>query len=132
MNMTLWVLQVVLALAFFAHGWIFLFPPAELVQVMNASISPAFRIFLGVAEVLASVGLILPGVTRVLPWLVPCAAAGLMVVMVGATHLHASRGEVGSTITTALLLVMTTVVADMRWRAMPIRPRSVAGGGKIQ
>ena len=38
--------------------------------------SPAFRIFLGVAEVLAAVGLTLPGITRILPWLVSCAAAG--------------------------------------------------------
>jgi len=120
MNVALWVLQVVLAVAFLAHGWIFLFPPAHLVALMNASISPAFRIFLGVAEVLAAIGLILPGVTRVLPWLVPCAAAGLMVVMVGATSLHAARGEVRSAVTTAVLLVMATFVAYMRWKVRPI------------
>jgi uncharacterized membrane protein YphA (DoxX/SURF4 family) len=124
MNVTLWVLQVVLALAFFAHGWIFLFPSADMVALMNASIPPAFRIFLGVAEVLAAVGLTLPGITRVLPWLVPFAAAGLMVVMIGATVLHATRGEVSSAITTALLLVAATFVAYMRWKVRPIVPRS--------
>jgi uncharacterized membrane protein YphA (DoxX/SURF4 family) len=124
MNVTLWVLQVVLAVAFFAHGWIFLFPPADMVELMNASIAPAFRVFLGVAEVLAAVGLTLPGVTRMLPWLVPCAAAGLMVVMIGATILHTARGEVSSAITTALLLVAATFVAYMRWKVRPIMPRS--------
>ena len=124
MNVTLWVLQVVLAVAFCAHGWIFLFPPAAMVELMNASIPPAFRIFLGVAEVLAAVGLTLPGITRVLPWLIPCAAAGLMVVMIGATILHTARGEMSSAITTALLLVVATFVAYMRWKVRPIVPRS--------
>ena len=125
MNVTLWVLQVLLAVAFLAHGWIFLFPPADMVELMNASIPPAFRIFLGVAEVLAAVGLTLPGITRVLPWLIPCAAAGLMVVMIGATILHTARGEVSSAITTALLLVVATFVAYMRWRVKPILARPV-------
>ena len=124
MNVTLWVLQVLLAVAFLAHGWIFLFPPADMVELMNASIPPAFRIFLGVAEVLAAVGLTLPGITRVLPWLIPCAAAGLMVVMIGATILHTARGEVSSAIATALLLVVATFVAYMRWKVRPIVPRS--------
>ena len=60
MNMTLWVLQILLAVAFLAHGSFFLFPPAEVVDLMNTSIPPAFRIFIGVAEVLAAVGLTLP------------------------------------------------------------------------
>ena len=123
MNITLWVLQVVLAAAFLAHGWLFLFPPADMVEVMNASIPPAFRVFLGVAEVLAAVGLTLPGITRILPWLVSCAAAGLMVVMVGATILHIARGELGSAVTTAALFAMATFVAYMRWKVNPISPR---------
>ena len=61
MNILLWVLQVLLALAFFAHGWLFLFPPAALVDQMNASLPRWFQLFLGVAEVLAAVGLTLPG-----------------------------------------------------------------------
>ena len=126
MNVTLWVLQALLAVAFLAHGWLFLFPPAEMVDLMNASIPPAFRIFIGVAEVLAAVGLILPGVTRVLPWLIPWAAAGLMVVMVGATVLHEMRGEIGSAIATAILFVVATFVAYMRWKVNPILPRSHA------
>jgi len=126
MNITLWVLQVLLAAAFLAHGWLFLLPPADMVELMNATISPAFRVFLGGAEVLAAVGLTLPGITRVLPWLVPSAAAGLMIVMIGATVLHAMRAEISSAITTAILLAMATFVAYMRWKVRPILPRGVA------
>jgi hypothetical protein len=126
MNITLWVVQVLLAAAFLAHGVMFLFPPADLIEVMNATIPPAFRLFLGVAEVAAAVGLTLPGITRIQPWLVPAAAAGLIIVMIGATILHIARSEFSSALITALLLVMATFVAYMRWKVMPITPRRAA------
>jgi putative oxidoreductase len=126
MNIILWVLQILLALAFFAHGWLFLFPPAGMVELMNSTISPAFRIFIGVAEVLAAVGLTLPGITRTAPWLIPCAAAGLMIVMIGASIFHIARGELASAVTTTVLFGVATFVAYMRWKGMPIRPRAVA------
>jgi uncharacterized membrane protein YphA (DoxX/SURF4 family) len=126
MNVTLWVLQVLLAVAFLAHGLLFLFPPPEMIELMNALIRPGFRAFLGVAEVLAAIGLTLPGVTRILPWLIPYASAGLMIVMVGATILHTARGEIGSAVTTAVLFAMLTFVAYMRWKVMPIVPRTTA------
>jgi uncharacterized membrane protein YphA (DoxX/SURF4 family) len=126
MNVLLWVLQVFLAVAFLAHGWLFLFPPAAMIDQMNASLARGFQLFLGVAEVLAAVGLTLPGVTRIRPWLVSCAAAGLMIVMISATIFHVARGEVSSAIITAVLLLVATFVAYMRWRVVPIRPRTVA------
>ena len=124
MNALLWVLQILLAAAFLAHGLMFLFPPADLVELMNATISPAFRLFLGVAEVLAAVGLTVPGITRIMPWLVPTAAAGLMIIMVGATVLHIQRNEMSSAAITALLFLMATFVAYLRGRTMPIAPRA--------
>jgi uncharacterized membrane protein YphA (DoxX/SURF4 family) len=124
MNIVLWVLQGLLALAFVAHGWIFLAPPPELIDQMNASIPPPLRIFIGVAEVLAAVGLTLPGITRIMPWLVPAAAAGLTIVMIGATVLHVVRNEMMSALTTTVLLVLVMFVAYMRWKVLPIRPRA--------
>jgi hypothetical protein len=97
-----------------------------MLELMNSLIPPAFRIFIGVGEVLAAIGLTLPGMTRVLPWLIPCAAAGLMIVMIGATILHTTRGEVSSAITTAILFVMATFVAYMRWKVKPILARRTA------
>lgn len=126
MNITLWVLQVLLAVAYLAHGLLFLFPPAELLPLMNALIPPAFRIFLGIAEVAAAAGLTVPGITRIRPGLISWAAAGLMIIMVGATVLHIARGEIGSAVTTAVLFVLLTFVAYMRWKVMPIQPRGVA------
>jgi hypothetical protein len=126
MNRFLWVLQGLLAVAFFAHGGFLLFPPAAMVEIMNSTMSTAFRLFLGIAEVLAAIGLIVPGITRTLPWLISAAAAGLMVVMISATILHVSRGEGGAAATTVFLLVALTFVAYMRWKVKPIPPRTVA------
>lgn len=124
MNIVLWILQVLLAVQFLFHGWLFLSPPAELVDIMNAQFAPWFRIFLGVAEWLAAIGLILPGITRILPWLTALAAAGLMIVMASATVLHLTRGETSSAIMTAVLFVLVTFVAYMRWKVKPIAART--------
>jgi hypothetical protein len=126
MSVVLWVLQVLLAAAFFAHGGLMLFPPAAIVEQMNASLPRWFQLFLGVAEVLAAVGLTLPGLTRIQPWLVSAAAAGVMIVMISATIFHTMRGEVSSAVTTIVLLVMATFVAYVRGRVAPIRPRRAA------
>jgi hypothetical protein len=76
--------------------------------------------------VLAAVGLTLPAITRIQPWLVSAASAGLMIVMISATVFHLQRGEISSAIVTVVLLAMSTYVAYMRWRVMPIRPRTPA------
>ena len=123
MNMVLWVLQALLAVAFLAHGWLFLLPPAELVDQINASLPRWFQLFIGVAEVLAAVGLTLPGLTRILPWLVICAAVGIMIVTASATVFHVARGEMGSAATTLVLFGIAAFVAYMRYRVVPLPAR---------
>ena len=125
-NISVWVLQFLLAAAFLAHGWMFLSPPATMVEQMNAAINPSLRIFIGVAEVLAAIGLTLPAVTGIMPWLVPGAAAGLAMVMISATVFHVARGEISSAVVTAILLGLTSFVAYTRWKVLPIRPRTMA------
>jgi hypothetical protein len=120
MNKALWILQVLLALAFLAHGLMLVFPPASIVDQMNASMSRDFQLFLGIAEVLAAVGLTLPGITGIQPWWTQWAAVGIMIVMVSATVFHAMRNEISSAVITFVLLVMATCVAYMRWRVLPI------------
>jgi uncharacterized membrane protein YphA (DoxX/SURF4 family) len=122
----LWTLQVMLALAFLAHGLFLLMPPAAMVEQINASLPRWFQLFVGVAEVAAAIGLTLPAVTRIAPALVPAAAAGIMIVMVSATGFHLMRGEYSSAATTLVLLAMATFVAYMRWRVIPIQARRVA------
>jgi len=126
MNIVLWVIQLLLAAAFLAHGILVLAPPPEIAAQMYAALPPWFWRFLGVAEVAAAAGLILPGLTRILPWLVTWAAVGIMIVMVSATIYHVVRGEIGSAVTTLLLLAMAAFVAYMRHRAMPIGVRRAA------
>jgi uncharacterized membrane protein YphA (DoxX/SURF4 family) len=126
MNIVLWILQVLLAAAFLAHGLLFLFPPPAIAALMNASLPRWFQLFLGIAEILAAVGLILPGVTRILPWLVTWAAGGIIIVMVSATIYHVVRGEISSAAITLLLLAMAAFVAYMRHRVLPIGLRRTA------
>jgi hypothetical protein len=126
MNVTLWIVQVLLALAFLAHGWLFLTPPPEIAVQMNATLPRWFQLFIGVAEVAAAVGLTLPGLTRIRPWLVTWAAVGIMIVMVSATAFHLMRGELSSAATTLVLLALATFVAYMRHRVVPIGARRAA------
>jgi uncharacterized membrane protein YphA (DoxX/SURF4 family) len=126
MNYVLWIVQVLLALAFLAHGWMFLAPPPEIAVQMDANLPRWFQLFMGVAEVAAGIGLTLPGLTRILPWLVTWAAVGIMIVMVSATAFHVMRGEWGSAITTLVLLGLATFVAWMRHRVLPIATRRAA------
>ena len=123
MNSVLWVVQLLLAAAFLAHGWLFLSPPPDIAVQMNASLPRWFSLFLGVAEVLAAVGLTLPGLTRILPWLVTWAAAGMMIVTISATVYHLMRGEFSSAAITLLLFAMATFLAYMRHRVVPIGSR---------
>ena len=123
MNIVLWILQVLLALAFAAHGWMFLFPSPEIAALMNETLPRWFQVFLGVAEVLAAVGLTLPGLTRILPAAIVWAAVGIMIVMISATILHLVRSEFSSAGITFVLLLMATYVAYMRHKVMPIRAR---------
>jgi hypothetical protein len=133
MNIVVWLLQVILAIAFFAHGWLFLSPPPEIAALMNESLPRWFQIFLGVAEILAAVGLTLPGLTRILPWLVTWAAGGIIIVMFSATVYHVARGEIMSSVVTFVLLAMAAFVGYVRHRVVPIPARgaaSAAGRGE--
>lgn len=98
LNIALWVLETLLAALFFWHGQFSVFPPADMVAMINETIGPGLRVFIGVAEILAAVGLILPGLTRILPFLTALAAAGLMIVMSSASVFHLYRGETSSAI----------------------------------
>ncbi len=123
MNIILWILQVLLAAQFLWHGWIMVFPPAEYVEIMNATIGVGLRYFIGIAELLAVVGLILPGLLRIYTWLLPLTLAGLMIVSASATVYHLFRGETSSAIYTIVLLIIVTFVTYMRWKIKPLLPR---------
>ena len=101
---------------------------AQLATAAGRDADELYRITSGnpffVTELLAAAGLILPGVTRILPSLTALAAAGLMIVMGSATTLHIIRGETGSAISAAVLFVLVKLVAYARWKVVPIAPRT--------
>ena len=60
LNIVLWTLQSLLAAAYLAHGWMMVSPPPELLALMNQQLGAGLRLFIGVAELLAAAGLIVP------------------------------------------------------------------------
>jgi hypothetical protein len=120
MRIVVWVFQILLALAFLAHGLMMLFPPASIAEQMNASLPRWFSLFIGIAEVLAFIGLTVPPLARRHRWLMAWAAGGIMIVMISATVYHAYRNEISSAVTTLVLLVIATLVANVRRREYPL------------
>ena len=89
MNIALWIVQILLALLFlFAGGTKLLLPISTLTAMgpPNQVVLPGLLLrFIGVCEVLGALGLVLPGLLRIRPKLTPLAAAGLLIIMIGAT-----------------------------------------------
>src|SRR3989339_1309178 len=93
MPYALWIVQGLLALIFlFAGGMKLVLPLEELTGPMP--LPGLFMRFIGVAEVLGAIGLILPGLLRIRPGLAPLAAAGLVIIMIGATVTTLAGGDV--------------------------------------
>src|SRR5216684_8511798 len=96
MNIVLWIVQALLALLFLFAGGTKLILSIEQMQAMgspNQVVLPGLLIrFIGVCEVLGALGLILPGLFRIRPGLTPLAAAGLTIIVIGATALTLKIG----------------------------------------
>jgi uncharacterized membrane protein YphA (DoxX/SURF4 family) len=123
MTYTLWIIQVLLALLFlFAGGMKLIIPPDVLASMgsPNQIQLPGLLVrFVGVAEVLGALGLLLPGLLRIKPWLTPLAAAGLVVIMVGAVALTLAAGEVAPGLIPLVVGLLAAFVAYGRWRLAP-------------
>ena len=84
MNIALWVVQALLAALFlFAGGMKFVMSVEEMTK--QIPLPGWFLHFIGVCEILGALGLILPWLRRIRPGLTPLAAAGLVIIMIGAT-----------------------------------------------
>jgi hypothetical protein len=75
---------------------------------------------------MAAVGLTLPGLTRIMPFLVVWASVGIMIVTISATVLHLMRSEFSSAVITLVLFAMASFLAYMRHRVLSIGVRRVA------
>ena len=109
----LWTAQILLAALFVMAGTAKLLMPAEALA-QQASLPVAFLRFIAVAELLGASGLVLPGVFRVKRYLTPLAAAGLIVIMVGATVISAVQLGAAAAILPAVTGVLLVTVARGR------------------
>lgn len=128
LTIVLWILQGMLAALMLFHGGMFVtLTPAREQRMMERrpgakpfNLAPAFRLFIGVAELLAAIGLLLPGITHILPWLTPLAATGLLVVMIGAMIYHQQRGERSQVRGNLVIVLLLLIVALLRWFVLPL------------
>ena len=120
MTYSLWTVQVLLALLFlFAGGMKLVLPIEEMTKQMPMP-GPFLR-FIGVAEILGALGLILPGLLRIRPGLTPLAAAGLVIIMIGATALTLAIGPGAPALIPLVVGFLAAFVAYGRWRLAPHR-----------
>ncbi|MEO3795937.1 DoxX family protein [Nonomuraea sp. B10E15] len=116
MNLALWICAGLLAVVLLTGGVGKLIVPREKMAAMRgagwtADFSAGFLKVLGAIEVLGAVGLLLPAVTGIVPVLVPVAAVGVVVLMVGATVTHLRRGEAMSAAGNLVYLALAAFVA---------------------
>jgi len=127
LSIVLWIVQVLLALLFIFSGAMKLVLPLEKLAGPPGSVvlPGAFVRFIGVAELLGGIGLILPALLRIKAGLTPLAAAGLVIIMIGAVAvtLMGPMGA-GMAVIPAVTGLLAGFVAYGRWRLAPIRSRS--------
>jgi len=115
MTYALWIVQGLLALLFlFAGGMKLVLPIEEMTK--QIPLPGWFMRFIGVAEVLGGLGLILPGLTGIRPGLTPLAAAGLIIIMIGATLVTLTTSGVAPALFPLVTGLLLAFVAYGRWR----------------
>ena len=120
MNIALWIVQGLLALLFlFAGGMKLVLPIEEMMKQMPLPLPGLFLRFTGVVEVLGAIGLILPWLLGIRPGLTPLAAAGLVIVMLGATVYTLAAGDIASALMPLVVGLLAAFVAYGRWRLAP-------------
>lgn len=123
MNVALWVVAVVLGVAFIVAGTIKALRPKDQLAAMGMGWTDDYSAgavkAIGVLEILAGIGLILPAAVDILPVFVPLAALGLVIVMVGAAVVHARRKEYPLIGVNVLLLLLAAFVAWGRFGPHP-------------
>lgn len=125
-NVSLWTAQILLAALFlFAGGFKLVAPAAELAK-QSPIFTPAFLKFIGTCEALGALGLVLPGLFRVQRQLTPLAAAGLVIIMIGAVVSTVATMPASAAAVPAVVGVIAFVVARARWSEVRIsRPRAI-------
>ncbi len=113
------ILQWLLALLFLFAGAVKLILPIEALTHQLPLPGPFLR-FIAVCEVLGALGLILPGLLRIRPGLTPLAAAGLVIIMVGAVWVNVTYAEAILALIPLVVGILAAFVAYSRWRVAPL------------
>jgi uncharacterized membrane protein len=115
MNIILWILQVLLALLFLFSGVVkFLMPADEMAKNMPSYLSLGFIYFIGVCEILGGIGLIVPWASGIMPKLTPVAAAGLVIIMIGAVVVTVPMGVANAIVPAVAGLLLIFVALGRR------------------
>jgi len=120
LNRLLWTAQAAAALLFLFAGAMKFIMPAEKMQQGPIVFSMTFLHFIALCECLGALGLVLPGLTRIHTWLTPLAAAGLTIIMIGATTVTIVGMSVAAAVFPAVVGIITTWIAYSRFRIVPI------------
>jgi hypothetical protein len=126
LNITLWIVQGLLAVTFVGTGlWKLTTPIPTLASNMPwmGQVSPAFLQATAVLDILGGLGVLLPSLTRVKPRLAVLGALGCVGLMAGAIIFHIQRGEASNTPFNFFLATLAAFVAWGRLRKAPIAPR---------
>ena len=119
MTYALWIVQGLLALIFlFAGGMKLVIPVEEMTK--QVPLPGLFLRFIAVCEVLGAVGLVLPELLRIRPGLTPLAAAGLVIIMIGATVVTLMTADVALALIPLVVGLLSAFVAYGRWRLAPL------------
>jgi len=118
MTYALWIVQALLALVFLFAGVAKLMMPIE-EMTKDVHLPGLFLRFIAVAEILGALGLVLPSLLRIRPGLTPLAAAGLVIIMIGATVISLTLG-IAMAIAPFVVGLLAAFVAYGRWKLAPI------------
>jgi hypothetical protein len=121
-GVSLWIVQGLLALLFLFAGGAKLVMPAEMLAG-PVPLPVQFLRFIGACETLGALGLILPGLTRIQTGLTPLAAAGLVMIMIGATTVTLLGGGGAGALFPLVVGILAAAVAYGRWQVAPHRGR---------
>jgi uncharacterized membrane protein YphA (DoxX/SURF4 family) len=122
MNIALWILQVLLGAMFVYAGVLkaFQYERARASLLWVKDLPRGLVTSIGISELLGGLGLLLPSITGILPWLTPLAGAGLVLIMILAIGFHALRREGQAIGFNAVLLLLAAFVAYGRFLIVPL------------
>ena len=118
LNVVLWSVQGFLALFFLAAGAPKLIGRGLERWTGFSDVPRPLVVFIGVAEVLAAAGLVVPMATGIAPWLTPLAALGLVIIVLMATGFHLRADERINALETGLWASIAVVIALGRWNLL--------------